>query len=131
MWVGLDANAANATNRVGAVFQTTSAISSLPKTKRVRYMIKQSYFIVPQLLSELFSGQFSRRYSRNAHESHHWNHHDWAADYHAFNPKKWLIPTDGTANKRTPKIWLAYLGLGFYGGFIQMGFESYFYPSAY
>ena len=56
MWVGLDANSANATNRVGAVFQTTSAISSLPKTKRVRYMIKQNISLFLQLLSELFSG---------------------------------------------------------------------------
>src|SRR6056300_937694 len=41
MWVGLDANAANATNRVGALFQTTSAIGSLSKTARTKYMMKQ------------------------------------------------------------------------------------------
>ena len=41
MWVGLDANAANATNRVGALFQTTSAISALSKTARTKYMMKQ------------------------------------------------------------------------------------------
>ena len=42
------------------------------------------------------------------------------------NPKKWLIPTDGVNKKKTPKIWLAYFGLGLYGGFIQMGFGIFF-----
>ncbi|PSR06733.1 MAG: hypothetical protein C7N14_08125 [Bacteroidetes bacterium] len=42
------------------------------------------------------------------------------------NPKKWLIPTDGSNKKKTPKIWLAYFGLGLYGGFIQMGFGIFF-----
>ena len=50
MWMGLDANAANATNRVGAIFQTTSAISSLPKTARTKYMMRQSYFIIPPVI---------------------------------------------------------------------------------
>ena len=50
MWLGLDANTANATNRVGAIFQTTSAITSLNKTNRVKYMIRQSYFIIPPIL---------------------------------------------------------------------------------
>ena len=50
MSLGLDANAANATNRIGALFQTTSAISSLSRTARTKYMIKQSYFIIPPVL---------------------------------------------------------------------------------
>ena len=127
MWLGLDANTANATNRVGAIFQTTSAITSLNKTKRVKYMIRQSYFIIPPILIGAIIGA------------------NLAVDIPESilrvcigtvmigllitmlsNPKKWLIPTDGVNKKKTPKIWLAYFGLGLYGGFIQMGFGIFF-----
>ncbi len=42
------------------------------------------------------------------------------------NPKRWLIKTDIT---RVPNLWIAipcFLGLGFYGGFIQMGMGVFF-----
>jgi len=127
MWLGLDANTANATNRVGAIFQTTSAITSLNKTKRVKYMIRQSYFIIPPILIGAIIGA------------------NLAVDIPESilrvcigtimigllitmlsNPKKWLIPTEGANKKKTPQMWLAYFGLGLYGGFIQMGFGIFF-----
>lgn len=127
MSLGLDANAANATNRIGALFQTTSAISSLSRTARTKYMIRQSYFIVPPVLIGAIIGANLAV--------------DLPEDFMRItigsimivllittltNPKKWLIPTDGSKNKRTPLIWLAYFGLGLYGGFIQMGFGIFF-----
>jgi len=127
MWVGLDASAANATNRVGAVFQTTSAISSLNKTKRVRYMIKQSYFIVPPIIiGAIVGANLALDIPETIMRAAIGTIMIGLLITMLFNPKKWLIPTDGTTNKRTPKIWLAYLGLGFYGGFIQMGFGILF-----
>ena len=50
MWVGLDPNTANATNRVGAIFQTSSAMVSLPKTQRTKYLFRESYFIIPPIV---------------------------------------------------------------------------------
>ncbi len=106
----LDANAANATNRVGAIFQTTSAITSLNKTKRVKYMIRQSYFIIPPILIGAIIGA------------------NLAVDIPESilrvcigtvmigllitmlsNPKKWLIPTDGSNKKKHPKFGLLIL----------------------
>ncbi len=127
MWVGLDANTANATNRVGALFQTTSAISSLSKTKRVRYMIKQSYFIIsPIIIGAIIGANLAIDIPETIMRVAIGTIMIGLLVTILFNPNKWLIPTDGMIDKRTPKIWLAYLGLGFYGGFIQMGFGILF-----
>ena len=127
MWVGLDANAANATNRVGALFQTTSAISSLPKTMRVKYMIRQSYFIIPPIIiGAIIGANLAIDIPETLMRASIGTIMIGLLITMLSNPKKWLIPTDGMANKKTPKIWLAYFGLGLYGGFIQMGFGIFF-----
>lgn len=127
MWVGLDANAANATNRVGALFQTTSAISSLPKTKRVKYMIRQSYFIIPPIIiGAIIGANLAVDIPETLMRASIGTIMIGLLITMLSNPKKWLIPTDGMVKKKTPKIWLAYFGLGLYGGFIQMGFGIFF-----
>ena len=100
MWLGLDANTANATNRVGAIFQTTSAITSLKETKRVKYMIRQSYFIIPPILIGAIIGanlavDIPESILRACIETIMIG----LLITMLSNPKKWLIPTDG-ANKR-------------------------------
>lgn len=127
MWVGLDPNTANATNRVGAIFQTSSAMASLPKSKRVKYLFRESYFILPPIIIGSATGA--------------WLAVDIPEDLMRisigiimifllitmlFNPKKWLIQTDGSKNRKNIKTWLTFLGLGLYGGFIQMGFGIFF-----
>jgi uncharacterized membrane protein YfcA len=127
MWMGLDANAANATNRVGALFQTTSAISSLPKTMRVKYMIRQSYFIIPPIIiGAIIGANLAVDIPETLMRASIGTIMIGLLITMLSNPKKWLIPTDGLAKKKTPKIWLAYFGLGLYGGFIQMGFGIFF-----
>ena len=127
MWVGLDANAANATNRVGALFQTTSAISSLPKTMRVKYMIRQSYFIIPPIIiGAIIGANLAIDIPETLMRASIGTIMIGLLITMLSNPKKWLIPTDGMVKKKTPKIWLAYFGLGLYGGFIQMGFGIFF-----
>lgn len=127
MWVGLDANAANATNRVGALFQTTSAISSLPKTMRVKYMIRQSYFIIPPIIiGAIIGANLAVDIPETFMRASIGTIMIGLLITMLSNPKKWLIPTDGMVKKKTPKIWFAYLGLGLYGGFIQMGFGIFF-----
>ena len=127
MWLGLDANAANATNRVGALFQTTSAISSLPKTMRVKYMIRQSYFIIPPIIiGAIIGANLAVDIPETLMRVSIGSIMIGLLITMLSNPKKWLIPTDGMVKKKTPKIWLAYFGLGLYGGFIQMGFGIFF-----
>ena len=127
MSLGLDANAANATNRIGALFQTTSAIGSLSRTARTKYMIKQSYFIIPPvLIGAIIGANLAVDLPEDVMRITIGSIMILLLITTLTNPKKWLIPTDGSKNKRTPLIWLAYFGLGLYGGFIQMGFGIFF-----
>ena len=127
MWLGLDANTANATNRVGAIFQTTSAVTSLNKTNRVKYMIRQSYFIItPLLIGAIIGANLAVDIPESILRTCIGTVMIGLLITMLFNPKKWLINTGGDNKKKTPKIWLAYLGLGLYGGFIQMGFGIFF-----
>ena len=127
MWVGLDPNAANATNRVGAIFQTTSAISSLPKTARVRYMIRESYFLIPPIIiGAIIGASLAVDIPEDAMRISIGSIMIVLLMTMLFNPKKWLRPTDGSKKKKTVGIWLSFFGLGLYGGFIQMGFGIFF-----
>lgn len=120
--MGLDANVANATNRVGVLLQTLTAALSLKRSKRTYVLIKQSFwYYIPTILGSL-GGAFL------------------AVEIHPeylkiiigvlmifilftllLQPKKWLINTDPSKNKRTPLQWIIFFAIGFYGGFIQMG----------
>lgn len=127
MWVGLDPNTANATNRVGAFFQTVSAMGSLPKSARTKYLIRESSFIVPPIVLGSIAGAFLAV--------------DIPEDAMRIaigilmivllftlllNPKKWLIQTESGRRRKTPGIWISFFFLGVYGGFIQMGFGIFF-----
>ena len=123
MWVGLDPNTANATNRVGAIFQTSSAISSLPKTQRAKYMIKESYFIAPPII---IGANLAVDIPEDAMRISIGIIMIILLITMLTNPKKWLISTDGAKKKKTLGIWLSFFALGIYGGFIQMGFGIFF-----
>ncbi len=127
MSFGMDANAANATNRVGALFQTISAMGSLPKTQRTRYLIRESRFIVLPIVLGSIGGAFL---AIDLPE----NILRLAIGFVMIvllltlllNPKKWLIATDGSKRRKTPLVWLSFFALGVYGGFIQIGFGIFF-----
>ena len=94
MWLGLDANTANATNRVGAIFQTTSAITSLNKTNRVKYMIRQSYFIIPPILiGAIIGANLAIDIPENILRFCIGSAMIGLLVTMLSNPKKWLIPT--------------------------------------
>lgn len=127
MWVGLDANTANATNRVGAVFQTVSAMGALPKSQRTKYLIKESYFIIPPIVAGSIIGSLlAVDINEDAMRISIGILMIVLLGTLLLNPKKWLIQTDGSKRKKTPKIWLSFFALGLYGGFIQMGFGIFF-----
>lgn len=97
MWVGLDPNAANATNRVGAIFQTSSAISSLPKTQRAKYMIKESYFIAPPIIiGAIIGANLAVDIPEDAMRISIGCIMIVLLITMLTNPKKWLISTDGS-----------------------------------
>lgn len=100
---------------------------SLPKTQRTKYLFRESYFIIPPIVIGASLGAMLAV--------------DIPEDLMRIsigclmivllvtmilNPKKWLIKTDGSKQRKTVGTWLSFLGLGLYGGFIQMGFGIFF-----
>ena len=94
---------------------------------RVKYMIRQSYFIIPPIIiGAIIGANLAIDIPETLMRASIGTIMIGLLITMLSNPKKWLIPTDGLVNKKTPKIWLAYFGLGLYGGFIQMGFGIFF-----
>lgn len=127
MWVGLDPNTANATNRVGAIFQTSSAMVALDKTKRNKYLFRESYFIIPPIvIGSAIGAWFAVDIPEDVMRISIGSLMIVLLITMLLNPKKWLIQTDGSKKRKTVGTWLSFLGLGLYGGFIQMGFGIFF-----
>lgn len=122
IFLGLPANVANATNRIGALVQTVTAVLSLRKTPRTKFMFKESsWFFIPSLIGSAIGAFLAV---------------DIDPDILRFiiglimlfllftilnKPKKWLKATNVTSRSRTPLNWFLIFLIGLYGGFIQMG----------
>ncbi len=122
MATGLDANLANATNRIGVLSQTLTAVLSFKKTKRTKQLgLASVWYYWPTLIGSFLGA---------------WLAVDINTDYLEIiigifmvlllftlllNPKKWLIATDTQKNKKTPLNFFLFFAIGIYGGFIQMG----------
>ena len=123
---GLPGNIANGTNRVGILFQSTTSslgfikngrVSNIPYTRLYILVATIGAIIGVMVALSVTNEQFMQvfRYLLLV-----------TLLVVLVNPKRWLIKTD--ANK-VPNLWFAlpcFLGLGFYGGFIQMGMGVFF-----
>lgn len=120
--LGMDANVANATNRIGVVMQTITSAASLRRTPRTIRNIRMSYyFIFPSILGSVM-GAFVAvdtppvllKYIIGAIMI-------FILITLFVKPKSWLIQTDTSRPNHTWKNWLWFFAIGFYSGFIQMG----------
>lgn len=121
IFLGLPANVANGTNRIGILMQSLAAVSGF-KQKKVFDWNEGIWLTIPATVGALIGSIV-------------------AVDINEFimnriigallvfmlvlmliKPEKWLVPT-GTGNRvrLTPLRFLIFLGIGFYGGFIQAG----------
>ncbi len=123
---GLPGNVANGTNRVGIMFQSITSslgfikngrVSNIPYTRLYIFLATigamLGVYVALSVTNEQFLSVF--RYLLLV-----------TLLVVLVNPKRWLIKTD--VNKM-PNLWIAvpcFLGLGFYGGFIQMGMGVFF-----
>ena len=123
---GLPGNIANGTNRVGILFQSWTSSFGFIKNGRVNKVPYTWLYIATATIGAV-AGVFVALSVTN----------DQFLEVFRYlllvmllvilvNPKRWLIKTDVN---RMPKLWLSLpcvLGLGFYGGFIQMGMGVFF-----
>ena len=123
---GLPGNIANGTNRVGILFQSWTSSLGFIKNGRVNKVPYTWLYIVTATIGAI-AGVFVALTVTN----------DQFLQVFRYlllvmllvilvNPKRWLIKTDVN---RLPNLWISipcFLGLGFYGGFIQMGMGVFF-----
>ena len=120
--MGMDANVANATNRVGVLLQTGTALASLKRTKRSRFLIKGSvWYFIPTILGSAAGALLAIDISPEILELIIGLLMLVVLATLLLKPKKWLRDTDLEKKKKTPLQWFIIFAIGFYGGFIQMG----------
>lgn len=122
IFAGLPADIANATNRIGALAQTMTAVGSLKRTKRTRVLFKDGvWFLIPAVVGSIIGAFLAV---------------DVDPQVLKFiigvimllllitliaNPKKWQGATDAAKSRKTLLNWLMIFAIGVYGGFLQMG----------
>ncbi len=119
---GMPANVANATNRVGALVQTITAVLSLKRSARTKFLFKDSaWFLVPAVLGSVIGAFF-------------------AVDVDPlllkriigvimaallltmiYKPSKWARATNVSSSHKTVLNWILIFLVAVYGGFLQMG----------
>ena len=120
--MGLDANVANATNRVGVLMQTLTAVLSLKRSKRTLVLIRQSFwYYIPTILGSIGGALLAVDIDPDHLKLIIGFLMIFILITLILQPKRWLINTDPGKNKRTPLQWFIFFAIGFYGGFIQMG----------
>jgi len=120
---GMDATAANATNRIGVLFQTLTGAFSLKRTSRNKKNIRDSvWFILPSIIGSAIGAVLAvqtppelLRYIIGALML-------GILINVLFNAKKWLIKTDPGVKIKSTKNMIWFFAVGVYAGFIQMGF---------
>lgn len=122
IFTGLDAGTANATNRVGVLVQSLTAVSSLRRTTRTRLLIKKSFwYYIPTILGSALGAIIAVDINPDALKLIIGFLMIFLLFTLIFKPKKWLIKTDPDKRKKTILQWVIFFAIGFYGGFIQMG----------
>lgn len=120
--LGLEANVANATNRVGVLMQTLTAVLSLKRSKRTMVLIKQSFwYYIPTVVGSIGGAILAVYIPPDRLRFIIGILMVFILITLLIQPKRWLINTDPGKNKRTPLQWFIFFAIGFYGGFIQMG----------
>lgn len=119
---GMDATVANATNRIGVLFQTFTSLVSLKRSKRTLILLKHSsWYFLPTILGSIGGALLAVEIDDGTLEIIIGIFMILLLGTLVLQPKKWLISTDARKERKTPLNWILMFIIGFYGGFIQMG----------
>lgn len=122
IFTGMPANIANATNRIGALTQTFTAVLSLRRTKRTRFLFRDSlWFFVPAAIGSVLGALVAVELDPQ-----------WLKRIIGglmllllftmlYKPQKWARATNVSKNQKTWYNWLMIFAVALYGGFLQMG----------
>lgn len=122
IFMGLPADVSNATNRIGALAQTITAVFSLKRTPRTRVLFADSYwFFIPSIIGSVVGALIAVEIDPGLLKLIIGGIMLLLLITLVTNPKKWDIATDTSKNRKTwLNAFLVFL-VAVYGGFIQMG----------
>lgn len=122
IFTGLPANIANATNRIGTVVQTFTAILSLKRTPRTWMMFKDSlWFFIPSVLGAAVGALLAIDIDPELLRYIIGGIMLFLLYTLINNPQKWMTATDVSISQKTTLNWILIFAIAVYGGFIQMG----------
>jgi uncharacterized membrane protein YfcA len=122
MAFGMSPNIANATNRLGILPQALSAVLSLKKTPRTLKLFKDgSWYFIPIIIGSALGAWIAVDIDPELLRLIIGGVMGFILVTLLWSPKKWLINTEVYKKRKTPLNFIVFLGIGLYGGFIQMG----------
>lgn len=122
IFTGLPADVANATNRIGAAVQTVTAVGSLRRTKRTRFLLKDGlWFFLPSVLGSVIGAFIAVEVDPDALRSIIGLVMLGLLITMVTNPKKWARSTNVAKTHKTVLNWILIFLIALYGGFLQMG----------
>lgn len=127
IFLGLPVDVANGTNRVGVLAQSITAASAFRKKKGLDKLLRQGSYIIISCFLGAIAGAFVAVEIDEALLQHIVGALMVVLLFVILlNPKRWLQVTN-IENFRPNILHIAlFFGIGFYGGFIQMGFGIFF-----
>lgn len=122
LFMGFPADVSNATNRIGALAQTITAVFSLKRTPRTRVLFTDSYwFFIPSIIGSIVGAMIAVEIDPKLLKMIIGGIMLLLLVTLVTNPKKWEIATNVSKNRKTwLNATLVFL-VAVYGGFIQMG----------
>jgi uncharacterized membrane protein YfcA len=122
IFTGMPATAANATNRIGALVQTITAVLSLRRSPRTKFLLKDSlWFFIPSVLGSVLGAFLAIDIDPVLLKRIIGVIMLFLLGTMLYSPKKWAKPTDVSQSRKTTLNWFLIFLTAVYGGFIQMG----------
>ena len=122
IFTGMPATVANATNRIGALVQTITAVVSLRRTPRTKFLFKDSlWFFIPSVLGSVLGAFLAVDIDPVLLKRIIGVIMLFLLGTMLYSPKKWAKPTDVSRTRKTTLNWVLIFLTAVYGGFIQMG----------
>ncbi|WP_417592094.1 sulfite exporter TauE/SafE family protein [Owenweeksia hongkongensis] len=122
IFMGFPADVSNATNRIGALAQTITAVFSLKRTPRTKMLFNDSYwFFIPSIIGSIVGAIIAVEIDPGLLKMIIGGIMLLLLITLVTNPKKWNIATDVSKNRKTWINALLIFLVAIYGGFLQMG----------
>ena len=128
--LGLPADVANGTNRVGVVALGLGSMTALDKKLMRGLLTKGRYIILTTFIGALVGALVVVEINEAALEKVIGGLMIVLLFVVLFNPKRWLQDSTQALMRPTLLNVLLFFAVGFYGGFIQMGFGIFFLAAA-